>query len=239
MSGQSIARAVLSASDGTSLPCQFNPSSVQVSKSANWNSQPARGSGSQPRPQFVGSGPEALTVKLLFDSFDTLGGTQPVGVKDAVERLLSWTAAPPDAYSSGTPQPPTLNFGWGTGLSFNGFLQKVDATYTMFGPDGTPLRATADITLQRFPDDQQGTNPTSGGVAGRRCAQIGDGDSLASIAQREYGDPNLWRALAVANGVEDPTRLPVGARLLVPPRTQAAGLLAELAAGLNDGGASR
>jgi phage protein U len=226
MSGQSIARAVLSASDGTSLPCQFNPSTVQVTKSANWNSQPARGSGSQPRPQFVGSGPEVLSVKLLFDSFDKLGGTQPV-VEEAVERLLSWTAVSQDAYSSGTPQPPALNFGWGTGLSFNGFLQKVNATYTMFSPDGTPLRATADITLQRFPDDQQGTNPTSGGIAGRRCAQVGEGDSLASIAQREYGDPGLWRALAAANGVEDPTRLREGIRLLVPPRTQAA----EFAAG--------
>ena len=225
MSGQSITRAVLSASDGTSVPCQFNPSTVQVTKSANWNSQPSRGSGSQPRPQFVGSGPEVLTVKLLFDSFDTLGGTrQPVD--EAVERLLSWTAAPQDAYSSGTPQPPTVNFSWGTGLSFNGFLQKVNATYNMFGADGLPLRATADVTLQRFPEDQQGTNPTSGGIAGRRCAQIGDGDSLASIAQREYGDPNLWRALAVANGVEDPTRLPTGTRLLVPPRTQAVGLAA-------------
>ena len=225
MTGQSIARAMLSASDGTTLPCQFNPSTVQVSKSANWNSQPSKGSGSQPRPQFVGSGPEVLSVKLLFDSFDTLGGTrQPV--EEAVERLLSWTAASADAYSSGTPQPPTLTFSWGTGLSFNGFLQKVNATYVMFGPDGSPLRATADIALQRFPDDQQGTNPTSGGIAGRRCAQIGDGDSLASIAQREYGDPGLWRALAAANGVEDPTRLRAGTRLLVPPRTQAIGLAA-------------
>ena len=226
MTGQSIARAMLSASDGTTLPCQFNPSTVQVTKSANWNSPPSRGSGSQPRPQFVGAGPEVLSAKLLFDGFDTLGGTrQPV--EEAVERLLSWTAAPADAYSSGTPQPPTVTFSWGTGLSFSGFLRKVDATYVMFGPDGTPLRATAEVTLQRFPEDQQGTNPTSGGIAGRRCAQTGDGDSLASIAQREYGDPGLWRALAAANGIEDPGRLRAGTRLLVPPRTQAI----ELAAG--------
>lgn len=229
MSGQSIARAVLTASDGTSVPCQFNPSSVQITKTARWNAQPSKGSAKQPTPQFVGAGPEILSAKLLFDGFDTLGGAkQPV--EDAVEKILSWTCVPQDTYASGTPQPPTVTFSWGTGLVLIGYLTKVDVAYKMFGADGTPLRATVDITLQRVPDDQQGTNPTSGGIAGRRAARIGDGDTLASIAHREYGDAGLWRALAAANGVEDPTRLPVGARLLVPPRTQAVELNAGEAA---------
>jgi nucleoid-associated protein YgaU len=47
------------------------------------------------------------------------------------------------------------------------------------------------------------------------------GDTLTSVAQQEYGDPGLWRALADANGVDDPMRLPAGARLLVPPRARA------------------
>ena len=226
MTGQSIARAVLTGSDGTTLPCQFNPSTVRQTKSASWNSQPSRGSKSHPRPQFVGSGPETLSAKLLFDGFDSLGGPKRP-VSDAVGTLLGWTTVPESAYTSGTPQPPTITFRWGTGLSFTGFLHQVNVTYTMFGADGTPLRATADITLQRIPDEQKGTNPTSGGITGRRCAQLGDGDSLASVAQREYGDPRLWKALATANGIEDPARIPVGTRLLVPPRTQAA----ELAAG--------
>jgi nucleoid-associated protein YgaU len=36
------------------------------------------------------------------------------------------------------------------------------------------------------------------------------------VAFRRYGNPNLWRAIAEANGIDDPMRLPIGATLLVP-----------------------
>ena len=220
MSADAIVRAVLTGSDGTDLPCQFNPSTVQLTKTSAWSAQPTRGSARAPRPQFVGTGPEILTARLLFDDFDTLGGTR-TGVPVAVAQLLDWTCVPAAAYDSGSPQPPTVTFRWGTGIGFTGFLHSVQAEYTMFGADGTPLRATAQISLQRIPDDPQGTNPTSGGIPGRRSAVLADCDGLAAIAYREYGDPGLWRSIAAANGIEDPARVPVGTRLLVPPRRQA------------------
>jgi hypothetical protein len=223
MGADAIVRAVLTGSDGQELPCQFNPSTVQMSKTSTWSAPPTRGSAKTPRPQFVGTGPEILTAKLLFDNFDSMGGTR-TSVPEAVKRLFDWTCVPAGAYDSGTPQPPTVTFSWGTGIEFTGFLRHVQADYTMFAADGTPLRATADISLQKVPDDPQGTNPTSGGISGRRSALLADCDSLAGIAYREYGDPGLWRGIAVANGIEDPARVPVGTRLLVPPRTQAAEL---------------
>jgi nucleoid-associated protein YgaU len=36
------------------------------------------------------------------------------------------------------------------------------------------------------------------------------GDSLASIAYREYGDPTMWRPLAAFNGIDDPLRAAAG-----------------------------
>lgn len=223
MSAEAIVRAVLTGSDGNELPCQFNPSSVRMSKTSTWSAQPTRGSAKTPRPQFVGTGPEILTAKLLFDDFDSMGGTTR-GVPEAVRQLFDWTCVPAGAYDSKTPQPPTVTFSWGNAIPFTGFLQHVQAEHTMFKTDGTPLRAVVDISLQKVPDDPQGTNPTSGGISGRRSALLADCDSLAGIAYREYGDPGLWRGIAVANGIEDPARVPVGTRLLVPPRTQAAEL---------------
>ena len=222
MSGQAIVRAVLTGSDGTMLPCQFNPSTLKLSKSSTWHANPTRGSRRAPTAQFVGTGPEVLSTKLLFDGFDSLGGTG-TPVAHAVSQLLDWTCVPAQSYEAATPQPPLVTFRWGTGVGFTGFLHQVSAEYTMFAPDGTPLRATVDISLQRTPDDPKGTNPTSGGVAGRRSAVLGDADSLAAVAYREYGDAGLWRAIAQANDVEDPARVPVGTRLLIPPRTEAAG----------------
>ena len=42
------------------------------------------------------------------------------------------------------------------------------------------------------------------------------GDTLASVAYAEYGDPTLWRPLAAFNGIDDPMRLPLGSALLLP-----------------------
>ena len=49
------------------------------------------------------------------------------------------------------------------------------------------------------------------------------GDTLASVAYAEYGDPTQWRALAAYNGIDDPMRVRTGTTLLLPPRTELAG----------------
>jgi nucleoid-associated protein YgaU len=42
------------------------------------------------------------------------------------------------------------------------------------------------------------------------------GDSLALLAWREYGDATAWRAIAEANGIDDPMALVPGTELVVP-----------------------
>jgi nucleoid-associated protein YgaU len=48
------------------------------------------------------------------------------------------------------------------------------------------------------------------------------GDTLASIAYREYGDPTLWRPLATFNRVDDPLRIPLGGVLMLPSAAELA-----------------
>ena len=49
---------------------------------------------------------------------------------------------------------------------------------------------------------------------------VRQGDTLASIAYQEYGDSTLWRAIALANDIDDPLRLPTGLELRVPARDE-------------------
>jgi hypothetical protein len=224
-SGQ-ISRVELRGSDGTVLQCQFNPATVQISKTSTWSGHPARASQKGPRQQFVGTGPKTLKAKLLFDQWDELGQQDPdLPVEKAVETMLGWMSATPRSAGL-APQPPTITFNWGgpDGIYLDGFLHSVQAEYTMFSPRGIPLRATADIVLQEITNDPPPTNPTSGGISGRRTAVLADCDTLAAIAYREYGDAAQWRGIAIANDVQDPARLPPGTRLLLPPPAQAAEL---------------
>jgi Contractile injection system tube protein/LysM domain len=226
MTAVPVVRAMLRSEDLTILNCQFNPETLSLRKTATWQDHPTTAAGTQPRHQFVGTGAEQLTAKLLFDSFDTLGATTVRTVEQSIGVLLGWLTVPPANQTKKTPQPPKVTFQWGTGISFTGGLTSVDVQYVMFAPDGRPVRAYATIMIKAIEGVPSGTNPTSGGVTGRTSAQLCDGDTLASVAYRQYGDPNLWRAIAVANGIDDPGRVASGTRLLVPPRSEATALAA-------------
>jgi nucleoid-associated protein YgaU len=105
--------------------------------------------------------------------------------------------------------------------SFQGFLKTVNARYTMFRHDGTPIRATATITLEEAPIETPGQNPTSGALEGRRGHVVTEGETLQSIAYDQYRRPALWRGLAVFNDIDDPLRLAPGSQLLIPTITEA------------------
>jgi len=51
-----------------------------------------------------------------------------------------------------------------------------------------------------------------------------DGDSLAHLAYKEYGDARLWRVLADFNGIDDPMRVIAGTDVLLPAIEELAGV---------------
>lgn len=214
-------KAELSDDQGVSVKCQFNPETMRRMKTAQWTDAHARGAHGNPPQQFVGTGPETLTVKLLFDAFDPIGRLAGSPLDPLLEKILGWLKVPDAKQGTTTPQPAVVTFGWGTGLSFKGSMKSVQIDYLMFDEAGGTRRANVTISMQSVPEKVKLQNPTSGGIIGRTAAILREGDTLASISYAQYGNPNLWRAIALANGVEDPGRVPVGTRLLVPPRNQA------------------
>jgi len=215
-------KATLATEDGSqSLEFRFNPKELSVNKAATWNRPTNKGAKHATKPEFGGVQPQAVTMELFFDDWEGEGNL----VKD-IEKLVGWLKPTDKSISSKKPQPQTLVFRWGHGplSNFKGFLKSVNAKYTMFKPDGTPVRATANIALEEIPADPAKTNPTSGSNAGRRTHVVSAGDSLHSVAFHEFGDAALWRGLAVFNRLDDPLRVPNGTRLLIPTADEAAEL---------------
>jgi hypothetical protein len=215
-----VKASIRSTSGGDELHCAFNPSEYTISKSAEWRGTPSSGARTAPTPEFVGTRPRNLRMKLLFDAWAS--GEDSVGA--AVDQLLEWCNPTSSSITQGRPSPPILAFAWGQNAFFDAYLQSVDAQYTMFKPDGTPLRATVTVALVEVPNEPAGQNPTSGSRAGRRTVRLVAGESLHSIAYREYGSAELWRGLAAENGIDDPLRVRPGTSINIPPRERAAEL---------------
>ena len=216
----SLVKASITSKVGGKVSCAFNPSEYTVAKSAEWRETPASGAKKAPTPQFVGTKPRTMRMSLLFDAWATNSET----VSTDVDQLLEWTNPTERSLSQGRPAPPILSFQWGQNAYFDAYLSYVDARYTMFKSDGTPVRATVDVTLVEVPSEPAGQNPTSGSLARHQTAVVTAGETLHSIAYREYGSAALWRGLAAANGIDDPLRVEVGRHLLVPPREDARSL---------------
>ncbi|HEY1480387.1 MAG TPA: LysM peptidoglycan-binding domain-containing protein [Gaiellales bacterium] len=197
----------------------FNPTQYTQSASAGWKQTPAKGTAA-PKTEFTGTLPETVSFDAFF--VDRWAGTK-IDVYDVCINLLSLSDPTEESIAKSKPVPPTLFLWWGSAPIFGPcVLKSASIKFTLFDAVGTPTRATASITLEEMLADISKQNPTSGGPPGNRAHVVSDGDSLASIAYREYDDAALWRGLAALNGIDDPMRLRVGQRLLVPPFEQAA-----------------
>jgi LysM repeat protein len=191
---------------------QFNPKELSLTKAAAWKRTPAKGAKSSGPPEYQGPQPSKLTVEMFFDASDT----QDTRVVTSVEQLFACCVPTSETRQQQRSSPPWVVFHWGGLTGFPGYVSQVQAKYTLFTTSGVPIRAVCQVTMEEISGETPGQNPTSGALAARRVHRVAAGDSLPSLAQREYGDPAAWRVIAEANGVDDPMRLAPGRQLLLP-----------------------
>jgi nucleoid-associated protein YgaU len=191
---------------------QFNPKELSIQKSAKWGRDSAQNAKKASPVQFNGADPCKLTLELFFDATDAMDSS----VVTRVDQLFSCCVPTDASLSRKKSSPPLVILHWGKVTSFVAFVTSVQAKYTLFTPDGTPIRATCSVSLEEMPGEPPKQNPTSGALAARALRTLVAGDTLASIAYREYGDPAFWRPLAAFNEIDDPMRLQRGLSLLIP-----------------------
>ncbi len=192
---------------------QFNPKEYSIQKTADWSSQSVT-SADPPMPEFKGVQGRTLTMELFLDATDP----DSAPVLTTLNKLFDCCSLDPTSKQKKKPSGPFVWFHWGK-LQFLGSVKQVNAKYTLFDSAGDPLRATCALTLLEVPTPDNlkvKQNPTSGAEGTTVSHRVVSGDSLASIAYREYEDPTLWRAIAQANDVDDPLRLREGTVLFVP-----------------------
>jgi hypothetical protein len=160
--------------------------------------------------QFVRGGGRTLSVELFFDAFELPDGD----VTDDTEAIYSLLTPTPE-----TGAPPICVFAWKS-RRLQCVIERVSGRFTLFRPDGAPIRATLNVTLREYVDAQVVVRRESGGFgggAGGGTRIVVQGDTLSAIALTEYGDAGRWREIATANGIANPRTLQPGTVLVIPP----------------------
>lgn len=214
--GQGVAEAYLEVFDPPGdaqqklrIPLRFNPTEYKLSKGNTFAEITIPGLESPPL-QYVRGTPESLSLEALVDTSDTLQDVRATYV-DKLRDLMR----PDDRLHA----PPIVRFIWGEPV-FTAVLEKLDVTYQLFLPGGTPLRAKLDLTLKEYRRaavqalERPGSSPTV-----EKSYVVRRGDTLASIAAGLYQQPGAWRELARANGITNPRDLRPG-QVLTAPRLE-------------------
>lgn len=198
------------------IACQFNPAELTISKEAAWQGEESP-SFNAPRLQFAGGKSATYDLSLFFDTY---AHPEVKDVREFTNQLLALTlrGAGRSMFVVPFSSPPTVTLVWGKITLFSAVVEKVQITYTMFSPDGLPIRAKADVSFiqQDFWDDIiPAQNPTSR-TDSRRTRRVSSHQRLDQIAYEEYGDARYWRLLAEANNLDDPLKLVDGQLLVIP-----------------------
>ncbi|WP_217170958.1 LysM peptidoglycan-binding domain-containing protein [Streptomyces sp. AC512_CC834] len=194
---------------------EFNPAQLSITQRTQWKATPTAAVRKAAKPQFMGAEPREMTLEIFLDSSMKPNGNT---VLKKVESLLTCCHVTAKSLATKQPSPPWVVFEWGSFSTarFTAYVASIEAAYTLFSTTGVPIRATCQVALVEIPGPTRGQNPTSGALTAARVHRVVAGDSLQSLAWREYGSANSWRAIAEANGIDDPSRLTNGAELILP-----------------------
>jgi LysM repeat protein len=183
----------------------FNPTeyTIETSNEFSWDTVPGL---SQPIAYFISGNVPSLTMDLFFDSYEK--GTD---VRTHTQKVAKLLDVDKDLHA-----PPLCKFVWGS-LQFKGVVEQVTQKYTMFLDSGIPVRATLTVTFKAVASvKEQYQNIPRQSADRTKQKTVKQGDALWRIAAEEYEDPGLWREIAKANRIDDPTRLEPGSVLKIP-----------------------
>jgi nucleoid-associated protein YgaU len=219
--GEPIIRASLEEENNPAkkIKFQLNPEEIKVTHHAKTQNIPAEMNDK--------GAAQAIAQALLQDPGETTISLSKVtfygdGVLAVCDQLMDWTRATKKTEKDKEFKFTNLKFEWGK-INAKGYLNSTDISYERFASDGRPIRATVSLTLHALDTPPIKTNPTSGGIPGRRSHTMVTGENLQHIAMANYGRPGAWRALAAANGIEDPLAVRPGTVIYLPAPSELAG----------------
>lgn len=189
---------------------RVNPEKYTQSFSVVYNQSGAAGSSNVPL-KFDHQRPSTIKFELLFDAT----GAIPGSATDLTSEINSFLGVV-WRYQGSIHEPYYLKLYWGD-LTFGARLTDLSLSYTLFRPDGTPLRARGDVTFTSYVDPGTLAKQEKKQSADlTHIRQVVAGDTLPALCGQIYGRPELYPRVARHNRLRHFRSLPPGTHLVFP-----------------------
>ncbi len=210
--GGLVPAALINLSTSERVHFMFNPSEYTLTKQNTWERKATKGK-DVPSVTFKQGGAIKLKLQLFFDTY--ADSTDVRLYTDMLWKMMAVDQTKKNAQSDKS-DPPMVAFEWGK-FYFKAIITNISQKFTLFLPDGTPVRTTVDVSLEQVVaegdyEPQPVGNTTA---AASQSVTTTSSDRMDTIAADQTGDSNNYREIAEANNIDDPRNVPPGTQLSV------------------------
>lgn len=187
---------------------QINPSSVKIGKKISYEKVQAMGR-EEHLARYKHHEPSSLSFEIYLD--DT--GVIPNNKTSLQLRIEQMEAA---LYNTKKNQdePGYAILVWGS-IIFHGRAESIDYDYTMFAPDGTPLRVKISLSFVGY--FQENSSKNNNRSQNTSAVKFSAGDSLADYCKEIYDDESFCLDVAMKNGLNSIRNVSPGTKVYFPP----------------------
>lgn len=204
-----------SAFEGSPYTLMINPDTVKWQRSIEYNEQqaPATSSASQ---KYKSTPSDKLSFDIVIDCTGVVDSTRTTMSAEITSlQNIVYT------YNGKIHRPNFVTITWGQGLSFNGVLDSFDISYTLFRPDGSPLRAKIALSFSQYLSPSTVTMldaPQSPDLT--HLVTVVSGVTLPQLCQQVWNDQKYYVQVAKFNKLNKLRNMEGVDKLVFPPIVQ-------------------
>ncbi|MHC1775850.1 MAG: hypothetical protein AB9834_10605 [Lentimicrobium sp.] len=192
----------------------INPEGYALSYKLKF-SDAAQGQGSSGQQlKYEYTEPEEISFEFLFDNTGIIDGKPRDSIADDLKRFKEVVID----YKGDSHEPRHFKLVWGENSIFKGRVTELTISYKLFKPDGTPIRASANVKFKSSIEEQKrAAQEDNSSPDLTHLRKVKAGDTLPLMSYRIYGDPQYYLQVAEANGITNFRQLQPGTDLFFPP----------------------
>ena len=169
-------------------------------------------------PRYKSTAPEELKIEFVLDGTKTMEGYvdmyKSMEVSDQIKAFNDCV----QQYEGKIHRPRFLIVRWGSEVNFHCVLSHMEINYSLFKPNGDPLRAKITATFVKYETEEKiiaANRISSPDLTHQRVSR--EGDRLDLMSYDIYDDSGFFLQVARVNDLTSPRNLKAGMALVFPP----------------------
>ncbi len=215
MSFQAYSDKEFQSKEGAPYTVMINPANMKRNQFITYSSIQSKGS-PIPELKYRNTPSYSLSFEIVIDCTGVVDPKKTDLLKElkTLEKIVY-------NYNGKIHKPNFVQLLWGKNKAFNSVLKKMDTTYTLFKPDGTPLRAKISFNFSQYVSKEKMAK-----IMGKQSPDLThqvtvvEGDTLPSLSNKKWQDSKYYIQVARFNDLNKFRKLKGGTKLIFPPIIQ-------------------